>query len=123
MRLSTAMMLLNLTLGAGVLIGYQWSARDLGRPPSPVTSGRADARPDTGIWTVKGIVRGVIPAQNLVVVTHEPIPGLMGAMTMRFRVEPSRPLERLSAGDLIEFTLERRGTELVVVALRKEGEH
>jgi Cu/Ag efflux protein CusF len=70
---------------------------------------------------VKGIVRGTIPAQNLVVITHEPIPGLMGAMTMGFRAEGARLLEGLTAGDLVEFSLDERGKELLVVALRKEG--
>lgn len=120
MRLYPVVILLNLALGAGVVIGYHWSARDLSRPPAPVPAGAA-APAGARSWPVKGIVRGTIPAQNLVVITHEPIPGLMGAMTMGFRAQPARLLDGLTAGDVVEFTLDERGKELVVVALRKEG--
>jgi len=115
MQSSKVVILLNLALGAGVLLGYHWSARDLSRAQVAATP------PDMGNSIVKGIVRGTVPEQDLVVITHEPIAGLMGAMTMGFRAEPSRLLEGLGAGDLIEFTLSKREKELLVVAVRKEA--
>jgi Cu/Ag efflux protein CusF len=121
MRLYRVVILVNLALGAGVMIGYHWSARDLSRPPVPLPAGAA-APAGARNWTVKGIVRGTIPAQNLIVITHEPIPGLMGAMTMGFRAEPGRLLEGLLAGDLIEFTINKRGNELLMVAVRREAD-
>lgn len=121
MRLYHVMILLNLALGAGAIIGYRWSGRDVERPPATVTAGPAAGRIDAETWIVKGIVRGAIPEQSLIVITHEPIPGLMGAMTMGFRAEPVRLLDGLLAGDLVEFTINKRGDELLMVAVRSEA--
>src|SRR4051794_11829120 len=43
--------------------------------------------------------------RSTVVVSHDPIPGLMGAMMMPFPVRDPRELEDLVAGTNIEFTL------------------
>ncbi|HXG03171.1 MAG TPA: copper-binding protein [Candidatus Binatia bacterium] len=120
-RFSTFALVCVVALVAGVLIGYSLSAGDLGRPatsPGAPPGAPAGARS----WTVKGIVRGTLPSEKLVVITHEPIPGLMGAMTMAFRVEAADMLEGLTAGDVIEFRLEERGQERLIRALRKERE-
>jgi Cu/Ag efflux protein CusF len=118
MRVSKVVILVNLALGVGLLIGYQWGAREA-RQAAPALT--APGSPQGRQWTVKGIVRGTLPEQGMVVITHEPIPGLMGAMTMGFRVEPGRSLDGLQAGEVVELELDGRGAELRVVALRKQG--
>jgi Cu/Ag efflux protein CusF len=121
MRLYKVVILVNLALATGVLIGYQWSTREVSRSQRGATASPIAGQGDRVSWTVKGIIRGTVPDQNLVVITHEPIPGLMGAMTMGFRAEPARLLPGLSAGDLVEFTVDKRGGDLFVVAVTKEG--
>jgi hypothetical protein len=51
-----------------------------------------------------------------------PMPGFRHQPSaMGFRAEAAPLLEGLAAGDAVEFTLDERGKELLVVALRKEG--
>lgn len=45
----------------------------------------------------------------------------MSAMTMAFPTADGRLLRGLTPGDRVEITLKAQGSELVVVALRKEG--
>ena len=60
------------------------------------------------------------PAGDTVTITHEPIPDLMGSMTMTFRVADPAATSGLAPGDRIHLTLESVDTELRVVALRKQ---
>jgi protein SCO1/2 len=56
-------------------------------------------------YEVTGLVLTVDIAHRTVLVSHDPIPGFMDAMTMPYRVDNPRVLDTLKAGEKIEFTL------------------
>jgi protein SCO1/2 len=56
-------------------------------------------------YRVVGMVLKVDRTQPRVVVSHEQVPGLMGAMTMAFPVRDAKDLDGLVPGNLVEFTL------------------
>lgn len=70
-------------------------------------------------WTIKGTIVEVNAAEKLVTIDHQDIPGLMGAMTMGFRVEDVALLEGLEAGAAVEFELEQTSAGLTVTGIRK----
>ena len=76
---------------------------------------------ETRIYDVRGVVRGVQPAERQLVVQHEDIEGLMPAMTMNFGVAAPELLDGVEPGQVIAFKLaaSRRGyyiLELEVIA-------
>ncbi len=122
MRLYKVVIVVNIALGTGYLFGYHfWGQeviklrREVAAAKQAPTVGQGEARS----WRIKGIVRSIAP--GLLFVTHEPIPGLMGSMTMGFRTENPKLLQGLDAGDTIVFTLKESNGQLVVVALEKEN--
>jgi protein SCO1/2 len=54
---------------------------------------------------VRGLVLEVDPSGRSFVVSHESVPGLMTAMTMRFDVREAKELTGVQAGMMVEFTL------------------
>ena len=123
MRLYKVVILANLLFGLGLLSGYLWWERDVDQLRRELATARqAPPAGETGerSWAVTGIVRGVLPRDNSVILTHEPIPGLMGSMTMTFHVGDRALLTGLEAGDRIRFTLVSADKKLIIVALRKE---
>jgi Cu/Ag efflux protein CusF len=123
MRLYKVVILVNVALAAGVLVGYSWWSLENARLRRELRAAQQAAlvpAPGGGTWTAKGIYRGMVGAQNLVIITHEEIPGLMGAMTMGFPLSDSKLPRGLSPGDRITFTLKADGNRLSLVALRKE---
>jgi protein SCO1/2 len=56
-------------------------------------------------YEVTGLVLTVDIPHRTVLVSHDPIPGFMDAMTMPYRVDNPRVLDTLKAGEKIEFTL------------------
>ena len=56
-------------------------------------------------YEVTGLVLTVDIPHRTVLVSHDPIPGFMEAMTMPYRVDNPRVLDTLKAGEKIEFTL------------------
>lgn len=56
-------------------------------------------------YPVRGLVVDVDPGGGTIVVSHEPIAGLMEAMTMRFDVRVPHELRGIVPGDVVEFTL------------------
>ncbi len=70
--------------------------------------------------TVRGRVLVVNPATYSVMVEHEEVPGVLGADTRVFPVNPASLLEGLEENDRIEFTLtERESGVLVITELKK----
>jgi Cu/Ag efflux protein CusF len=123
MRLYKAVILVNLALALGLWSGYLWWQAEVEALRRDLDAARAasPARLEPGrTWTLKGIVRGVLSEDNVVVITHEPLPGAMGAMTMRFRMSDPRLARNLTAGDRVEFTVVATETELVVVSLGED---
>ena len=120
MRLWKVALLLNLALGVGIGLGYLRWAREVRSLQDEVTRVSAEAtRAAPQSWTVRGIVRSVIPKLGAVFLTHEALPGLMDAMTMGFETDSPKLLDGLAPGDAVRFTVRREGERLVLVAIEK----
>ena len=124
MRPYKVVVLINLALGVGFLLGYHWWGQEAARLRRELEAARRVALAVPGAeqsWSIRGIVRAVAPERNLLVVTHEEVPGVMSAMTMAFPTTDGKLLRGLTSGDRVEFTLKAQGSELVIVAIRKEA--
>jgi Cu/Ag efflux protein CusF len=120
MRLWKVIVLLNLALGVGIGLGYLRWAREVRSLQDEIDRLRAEAtRPSAQAWTVRGIVRSLIPKLGAVFLTHEALPGLMDAMTMSFETDDPKLLDGLAPGDLVRFTVRREGEKLILVAIEK----
>jgi len=122
MRLWRAMLLMNLSLGLGLVLGYlAWGRpfrvqeRELAllRQQSPIGVERS--------WTRRGVVRAIFPERNTIVLTHEDIPGYMVPMTMGFVVRDPRLYEGLDIGETIRFTVRGVPPDMVITAIAREG--
>jgi Cu/Ag efflux protein CusF len=120
MRLWKVVVLLNIALAVGIGLGYLRWAKEVRSLRDEVSRLRADAvRPNPQSWTVRGIVRSVIPKLGAVFLTHEAMPGLMDAMTMGFEAEEPKMLDGLAPGDPVRFTVRRDGERLVLITIEK----
>src|SRR5215510_10986879 len=112
MRIYKVILLLNLALGVGFLLGSLWRTREVARLQGEVTAIRQDELlpPSTAAsWSAHGIVRLISPQINRVFIDHGDIPGLMEAMTMGFEPADLKLLTGLVPGDQIRFTLQKKG--------------
>lgn len=123
MKLWKAIALLNLALGVGLLIGYLWWGREVTRLREDPGSARPNVAVlgEEGEWTARGVVRTIIPEINVLVLTHEEIPGFMPSMTMGFRAQDTKLYRGLQAGDVIRFTLKGVPPNVTIVAVTREG--
>ena len=120
LRLWKVLVLLNLALGLGIGLGYLRWAREVRSLQDEVARLRAEvARPGAQSWTVRGIVRSVIPKLGAIFLTHEAMPGLMDGMTMGFETDDPKLLNGLAPGDAVRFTVRRDGERLVLIAIEK----
>jgi len=123
MKLWRVVLLVNLALGVGLLLGFlAWGrqAADLERQLRQVRRQVAE----TGVertWSLRGVVRAVLPDMNVIVLTHEDIPGYMGPMTMGFRVHEPQLYRGLDIGDPVRFTLKGVPPNLVITAIVREA--
>jgi Cu/Ag efflux protein CusF len=118
-RLWRAVVLVNLALALGLLLGYLAWGRPLVRAQQQLAR-----QPAAGIeqtWTVEGVVRAIFPDRNMVVLTHGDIPGYMVPMTMGFQVRDPRLYEGLDIGDIVRVTLRGIPPDLVITAISREG--
>ena len=72
---------------------------------------------------LKGVMlacRAVLPDMNVIVLTHEDIPGYMGPMTMGFRVHEPQIYRGLDIGDPVRFTLKGVPPNLSITAIVRE---
>lgn len=123
MRLWRAVLLLNLALGVGLFLGFlAWGRQllDLERELAVARSQAAAAGVERS-WTIRGVVRAVLPDMNVVVLTHEDIPGYMGAMTMGFRVHEPQLYRGLDIGEPVRFTLKGVPPNLIITAIAREA--
>jgi Cu/Ag efflux protein CusF len=121
MRLWKVVVLLNIALGVGIGLGYLRWAREVRSLRDEVAHLRAEAtRPGPASWTVRGIVRSVVPKLGAIYLTHEPLPGLMDAMTMGFEAEDPKLLDGLAPGDPVRFTVRTDGERLLLIAIEKQ---
>jgi Cu/Ag efflux protein CusF len=125
MRLWKVVVLVNVALGIGVTAGYLRWGREARLLRDELLASQAAPPEASGgdrTWTVRGIVRGLVPDLGAVILTHEAMPGLMGAMTMAFEADDPRLLAGLGPGDRVRFTVRHAGERLVLVAIAKDAE-
>ena len=123
MKLWRAVVLMNLALVIGILLGFlTWGRRvgDLERDLA-LARGEAAAGAVERTWTIRGVVRAVLPDMNVIVLTHEEIAGYMGPMTMGFRVHEPQLYRGLDIGDPVRFTLKGVPPNLVITAIVREA--
>jgi len=122
MRLWRVVLLMNLALGVGLLLGYlAWGreAMRLGRELEQVRR-QPEAVGVARTWHSRGVVRAVLPELNVVVLTHEDLVGFMGSMTMGFRVHDPKLYDGLDIGDVVRFTLSGTPPNVEITAIAKE---
>ena len=112
-------LLVNLTLALGVGWGYLWWGRQVVRLQRELVAARAQGLAAEREWTVNGIVRAILPDLDVVVLTHEEIPGYMVPMTMGFRAASPNIYEGVRVGDAVCFTVRGAPPNVKIVAIDK----
>ncbi len=123
MRVYHVVVLVNCALAAGALAGYVWRQSEVDALRNELNRARLEALERSRQpreWSVSGIVRGPQADRGALVITHEPIRGLMGAMTMTFSVADRSLLGVARVGERVRFTLIERNRDLIVVAVERE---
>ncbi len=123
MRLWKAIILVDIALGPGLILGYlQWQGMLVRPRPEAPQAKQAGAIPGEGqLWTAQGVVRAVLPEKQTVVLTHGELPGFMPPMTMGFKAANPRLYAGLQAGDRVRFTLRGTPPHVVITEIIKEG--
>jgi Cu/Ag efflux protein CusF len=123
MRLWRVVVLINLALGVGLLMGYlAW-----GRPLTDLRRELAELRGQVApagverVFRARGVVRALVPEINVIVLSHEDIPGFMPPMTMGFRAQDPKLYDGVAVGDVLAFTLRGVPPNMVITELRKQG--
>ncbi|MEM9176647.1 MAG: SCO family protein [Myxococcota bacterium] len=75
-----------------------------------------------GVYAARGTVEDVDVEGAQVLIDHEDVPGLMPAMTMNFAVPDADVLDRLAAGQVIEFEMRFTGRSYEVESFEVIGE-
>jgi Cu/Ag efflux protein CusF len=120
MRPWKVVVLVNLAL----LLGVGWGWVRWGRHAERLTRDLEEARAAAATggereWRVLGVVRAVVPEIDVVVLSHEDIPGYMPAMTMGFRTASAAVHEAVAVGDEVRFTLRGTPPDLAITAIEK----
>jgi Cu/Ag efflux protein CusF len=113
-------LLINAALVLGLGSGYLWWGRQLAGLRQELAAARAVA--PAGVereFHGRGVVRAILGELNVIVLTHDDIPGYMAPMTMGFRVASPRLLEGLEAGDSVRFVLRGAAPNLLLVGIEK----
>jgi hypothetical protein len=124
-------LLVNLALAVGLGFGYARWGRQMERLEQELKAARAlverleqerEARP-TGArageqqWEARGVVRAIFPDADLLVITHEEIPGFLPARTTGFKAASRKIHDAARVGDAIRFTLRGKSRDVVIVAI------
>ncbi len=85
---------------------------------APVAIFAADAKPaekSAGMQrhALRGVITTVLADKSAFMVKHEAVPGVMGAMTMMFKVD-ALTLKAFKTGDAITGLMSRRGSDWVL---------
>jgi Cu/Ag efflux protein CusF len=122
-KLWSAVLLVNLALGVGLMLGYLAWGREAARLERELALSRqrgfAIGRDET--LRSQGVIRAVLPEISVVVVSHDEIAGYMIPMTMGFRVRDAKLLEGLEPGDVVRFTLRGIPPNLEVTEITRVG--
>jgi Cu/Ag efflux protein CusF len=122
MRPYKVIILVNLAVGVGFLLGSLWWGQEVRRLRHEIAAMQQEvvARSSAqGQWSAQGIVRVVAPEINRIFIDHAEIPGLMEAMTMAFEPEDPRLLNGVSPGDQVRFSLRQKGDRFILVEIAK----
>ena len=119
MRSWKVVLLVNLALVLGIGGGYVWWGRQVVRLQRELAVARTLRQGLEREWTVNGVVRAILPDIDVIVLTHEEIPGYMTPMTMGFRAVSPKIYEGLRIGDAVRFTLRGAPPNVKVTALEK----
>ncbi|MGH7323086.1 MAG: copper-binding protein [Candidatus Rokuibacteriota bacterium] len=119
MRLWKVVVLLNLALALGVAAGYVWWGRRAERLQRELGEARAAQAGVEREWTVRGVVRAILPEAGLLIISHEEIPGYMEPMTMGFRVASPQIYDRVRIGDAVRFTLRGAPPAVIVTGIER----
>ena len=119
MRAWKVVVLINLALLVGVGWGYVWWGRQVVRLQRDLAAARSIRAGVEREWTVNGVVRAILPDIDVIVLTHEEIPGYMTPMTMGFRAATPKIYEGIRIGDAVRFTLRGAPPNVKVTALEK----
>ena len=119
MRIWKVVLLVNLALALGVGWGYLWWGRQVVRLQRELVAARAQGLAGEREWTVNGVVRAILPDLDVVVLTHEEIPGYMVPMTMGFRAASPNIYEGVRVGDAVRFTVRGAPPNVKIVAIDK----
>ena len=119
MRTWKVVLLLNLALALGVGWGYLWWGRQVTRLQRELVAAQSLGPAGEREWTVNGVVRAILPELEVVVLTHEEMPGFMVPMTMGFRAASSKIYEGVRVGDAVRFTVRGAPPNVKIVALEK----
>jgi Cu/Ag efflux protein CusF len=123
MRLWRVVLLVNVALGLGFLLGFLAWGRESARLARELQEARR-LQIVPGVvqtWHSRGVVRAVLPELNVVVLTHDELPGYMAPMTMGFRVHDPRLYDGLDIGDVVRFTLTGAPPDVEITAIIKEA--
>ena len=96
-----------------LLLGLTLLAIGLAVRPSPALAEK--------LFHGEGKVLSVGPKQDIVIIKHGEIRGLMGPMVMAFRVSSPALLKGIKPGDMIKFTLKEEGIDFIVVEINPLG--
>lgn len=119
MRPWKVVVLVNLALVVGLGGGYVWWGRQVVRLQRDLTAARSIRTGVEREWAVNGVVRAILPDIDVIVITHEDIPGYMTPMTMGFRAASPKIYEGIRIGDAVRFTLRGAPPNVKVTALEK----
>lgn len=113
-------LLVNLALVLGLLSGYFWWGRETERMRQELARARAASLAGAEReFQGQGVVRAILPELNVVVVTHDEIPGYMPPMTMGFRAATPQLLNGVEVGDSVRFVLRGTLPNLSVTGIQK----
>jgi len=113
-------LLVNLALMIGLGSGYLWGTRETARLRAALGAARTAALPaGERDFQGQGVVRAILPELNVIVLTHNDIPGYMPPMTMGFRAASPQLLDGVAVGDSVHFLLRGTLPNLVVTGIEK----
>jgi Cu/Ag efflux protein CusF len=119
MRPWKVVVLVNLALVVGLGGGYMWWGRQVVRLQRDLAAARSLRTGVEREWTVNGVVRAILPDIDVIVLTHEEIPGYMTPMTMGFRAVAPKIYEGIRIGDAVRFTLRGAPPNVKITVLEK----
>jgi Cu/Ag efflux protein CusF len=119
MRLWKVVVLVDLALLVGAGASYLWWGRQAERLQRELALAQAAQAAVEREWTVRGVVRAILSEGNLVVLSHEEIPGYMPAMTMGFRAAAPQIYDGVRIGDAVRFTVRGAPPNVVLTGIER----